>query len=261
MSSVDTIAAVTSREDRPAWVRFERVAVENTKETVKQGKWVGNDVDFVFITSPYSKDEHPKKVSAWLDQLTLYVIQGRVSQQRKDYYVSQYEAWKNGQELPVDGTPIKGWGMISPAQQQALVSVRILTVEDLAGINDDGIRQVGMGAVDMKQKAVAWLAQTAGKGPLTVKMAALAAENRTLLIEVDTLKTQVAELMRQAKTAAYTMPTETPGPAPTQHIIVAEDLLPEPDDSQREQLQQMMDPPAQIRRRGNPNWIRKTVES
>lgn len=255
MATVDAIDSVRSREDRPAWVRFDRVAVENLNETIKQGKWVGTDVDFVFITAPYSKDEHPKKVSVWLEQLNLHVIQGKVSPQRRDYYVGQYEAWKNGQELPLDGTPIKGWGMISPAQQQVLISVRIRTVEDLAGINDDGIRQVGMGAVDMKQKAVAWLAQHGDKGPLTVKMAAVEAENRTMHIEVDTLKEQVAELLRQAKTAAYTLPTE-PVPASEPTAITAADLMPEPDPIV---FQQHIDPPKAVKRRGNPNWVKKPV--
>lgn len=214
--SVDAVSQVRTQENRTAWVRFTTEAVENKAETLKQGKWVGTDVEMVHITSPYTKDEHDKKVTAWLALLDLQLMQGRIPRAHYDYYKAQYKAWKDGQEMPLNGTPIKGWPMISPAQQQVLISCRILTVEDLAGINDDGIRQIGMGAVDMKGRAIAFLAQATDKGPLTMQMAATEARNRELEIKVNTLMAQVEGLVAAAQVMGQTAILNAPPPPTTQ---------------------------------------------
>lgn len=249
----DLVNTVMNTSDLAALVRFETIAMENRTESLKQGKWVGADVDFVHITSDRT-NEHTKKVSTWLDQLKLHLIQGRVTQERHDYYVRQYQAWKAGQEPPLEGVPIKGWGVISPAQQQVLLSIRVQTVEQLAALDDAGIRLVGMGAVDMKQKAKAWMAQIGEKGPLTIKMAALEAENRVKAMEIDTLKEQVKQLLKDVERQAYTVQPDAPCPA---NVITAADLMDELPSSSGEYLAES---PAAKKPRGNPNWRKKTEE-
>lgn len=239
------VNSVSDQGARPAWIRFELVAEENKLETLRQGKWVGRDVEYVFITPAYSRDEVVKEVSAWLEQLDLQVVQERVPRAWRDRYIAEYEAWKKGLELPVDGTPILGWGMISPAQQKMLIGIRIRTVEDLAKINDEGVRSVGMGAVDMKQKAAAWLSQMTDKGPLTVKVSALESENASQKISIDSLTKQVEALMAHVKATQYMGPVaeaevETVG-------ITAADLMPEPEPVVHAE-------PIVKRPRGNPNW-------
>ena len=75
--------------------------------------------------------------------------------------------------MPVNGTPIRGWGVISPAQQETLIKMQVLTVEDLSLMNDEGAKRVGMGGLDLKNKAKAWLSQLDDKGALTIQMADL----------------------------------------------------------------------------------------
>lgn len=225
------VGAVVDRADRPAHVSFHRVAVEDKKASIEQGKFVGRDVDFVHITPPYSKDVFKMKVSAWLPQLQQDVMNGRIPQQWADQYIAAYKAWQNGQELPLNGTPIKGWGVISPTQQETLISMKVLTVEDLAQINDEGIRRIGMGGVDLKNKANAWLAQLQDKGPITLKMASLEQENANLRSDLDTALTKIEEFQQALKTlqsAPMTALVTGPGLVPSEQIAVA-DLLPEED--------------------------------
>jgi polyhydroxyalkanoate synthesis regulator phasin len=106
----------------------------------------------------------------------------------------KYEAWKKGQEMPIEGTPIRGWGVISPAQQEMLIHIGIMTVEDLAAVNDEGMRRIGIGAVELKTKAKAWIAQLRDKGPLTMHVTALEKENARLKETVSALETEVAKL-------------------------------------------------------------------
>lgn len=215
--SVELMQQFKEKTDTPAIVRFTREAVQDKAESLKQGKWVGKDVDMVHITPPYSKEEIDKKVTAWLEQNEAHVSSGKMAPERRDRYRAEYEAWKQGQELPVEGTPIKGWGMLSPAEQELLVSLKIYTVESLSRINDVGMKMVGMGAMDMKGKAAAWLAQNRDKGPLTMKIASVESENRALKMEMSTMRTQLEQLkvLVQAQSMHQPVVSHTPVVPPT----------------------------------------------
>jgi len=193
---------VLERKDRPAYVRFERVPVEDKAASVAAGHYVAKDIDFANITPPYSKDVFKIKVPQWLSNMKQDVQNGRMPQEWMDKYIDAYNRWKNGQEIPLNGTPIKGWGVISPAQQETLIRLNILTVEDLAAMNDEGIHRVGMGASELRNKAKGWLAQLNDKGPLTLEVSTLKSENEQLKISVQTLTAQVQALMAMAQASS-----------------------------------------------------------
>jgi len=162
---------IDSKQQIP-YIQFERVAVEDPVATLAAGQYVAKDVDMVNITPAYSKDIIKCKAVNWLAQNKVDEKNGRLSQEWRDRYEKAYEAFKNGQELPLEGTPIKGWGVISPAQQETLIRLRILTVESLAGINAEGISRLGMGAIDLRNKAQAWLDTLHKNGKPTIQLAA-----------------------------------------------------------------------------------------
>jgi len=184
------VGQVSERTDRPAYVRFERVAKENKALSLQEGKFVATDVDYALITPPYSKDVIRQKVASWFDNLEQDVRNDRIPEAWAKLYRDAYRAWQNGQEIPPNGSPIRGWGVLSPAQQENLLRINILTVEDLAGVNDEGLRRVGMGAQELKQKAVAWLRTLHDRGPLTQENAALKSANDNLLMMIETLTEQ-----------------------------------------------------------------------
>lgn len=161
------------RDDRPAYVRFERVAVEDIAASLAAGHYVAKDVDMALITPPYSKDVMKYKVKNWFDILDQDVRNNRIPQKWLDNYKEAYKAFQNGQEMPVNGTPVRGWGVISPALQETLIKMNVLTVEDLAAMNDEGIKRIGMGGIDLKNKAKAWLLQLKDNGALALQMAEL----------------------------------------------------------------------------------------
>lgn len=191
---MSSVGDMLERKERPAYVRFERVAVEDKAASLAAGHYVARDVDYALITPPYSKDIFKSKVTQWLDDLEQQVRNDRINPDWVKTYKEAYRAWQNGQEIPLSGTAIRGWGVISPAQQETLIQMNMLTVEDLAAINDEGQKRIGMGALDLKNKAKAWLAQLQDKGPLTQEMAAVKAENNILTSSVSNLTRQVEEL-------------------------------------------------------------------
>lgn len=194
-----SLEEVNSRKERPSFVRFERRSVEDKKASESAGHYVAKDIDYALITAPYSKDVFHIKCDSWFKDLEQQISMQRIPREWVEQYKKQYGAWKNGQELPVNGTPIRGWGVISPAKQETLIAMHILTVEDLAEINDEGVKRIGMGAVELKTKAKAWLAQLNDKGPLTMHVARVERENEVLRSSVETLQKQVATLMAHVK--------------------------------------------------------------
>lgn len=189
-----SVGDIVSREERPPLVRFERRPVEDVVASREQGRYVAKDVDFALVTPPYSKDCIVHKVSNWLLNVKKNVREGRTPQSWLDNWEKGYNAWKNGQEMPLRGTPIKGWGILSPAQQEMLIQINCPTVEDLADINDEGLKRIGIGGLDLKNKAKNWLASLRDHGAVTVQMAAMEAENATLKASLEALQNQVNAL-------------------------------------------------------------------
>lgn len=188
------VGDLSDRKDRPAYVRFERRAIEDRSVQSIGGRWPKKDVDYALVTPPYSRDVFEQVATDWLAQMAVEVRNGRLPEQWHERYVQTYEKWKVGQEMPLNGEPIKGWGVISPAQQSNLIALNILTVEDLACVNDEGVRRIGMGAGELRDKAKAWVSQLKDKGPLTQENASLKAENIALKASNEQLEARVKEL-------------------------------------------------------------------
>lgn len=204
---------------RMPFVRFERRAVEDVFATREAGRYVARDVDYALVTPPYSRDVMIHELPGFIEQLEFDARNDRVPITWVEQCKKAYEAFKNGQELPLDGTPIKGWGVISPAQQETLIRMHILTVESLAAITEEGVRRIGMGGIDLKTKANVWLKQLKKTGPATVEIAALKQENEQLKMNMERMELKIAGLMEMLKAQQY---VEAPLGS---SIISADDLL------------------------------------
>jgi len=225
------------KEERPAFVRFEIRPMEDRAASEAAGHYVAKNVEFALITPPYSKDCVEQVCTDWLKQLDENVNAGRLPAQWRDQYKQSYAAWKSGNEIPENGTPIKGWPVISPAQQQNLIAINVRTVEDLALMNDEGVTRYGMGAMDLRNKAQAWLKSAKDSGAITIQNAnlkaqmdalqsnfailqekyaasgaadveALQTQNATLAEQVESLKAQVAALSANQKAKPGRKPKE-----------------------------------------------------
>lgn len=192
------------KEDRPSYVRFEKRAVEDRALSITNGQYTTVDVDFAVITPHGTSDEIPRVVKDWFVYLTEQVRGNRVPAKFFEYYQECYARWQKGEEAPLTGTPIKEWPPLSPAERANLLSIRIYTVEDLANANEDSLRQIGMGARAMQQKAENWIKSATDQGKMAEEMSALQVKNKRLEATVgrqekalDTLRAQVEEMLQQ----------------------------------------------------------------
>lgn len=216
---MSAVTEVMERKDRPPFVRFERRPIEDKVAGLKEGRYVGRDVDYALVTAPYSKDIFIQPVDEWMQNLLNEVQAERFPKSWFDRFREDYNKWKAGEEMPLRGTPIRGWLALSPAQQEMLIRMNVLTVEDLAIINDEGIQRIGPGGIELKYKAQAALQAANSTGPLVMENAHLKVSVSNLSTEVETLKGQVEKLLN----AQNNDRTATVVPA-----ITASDLLEEP---------------------------------
>lgn len=175
--------------ERPPYVAFETRAVEDRDASIKAGHYVAHDVDYVVITPAGSKDQIERIADEWLSQIKRQSVEGKYNPVWVQHFEAVYRQWKETNTIPENGTSIKAWPLLSPAQAATVLAANIRTVEDLASINEDGLRRLGMGGRDLKAKAVAWLESAKDTGKV-------AAENAALKVKIEALEAQVAELIQ-----------------------------------------------------------------
>lgn len=189
-------------EARPPYVVFENRAVEDRQASLDSGQYVAKDIAFAIITPQGSKDRTERVAEEWLAHITTETHDGRFPDQWLQHYKKSYEAWKNGQELPVEGTPILTWPAVSPANVKMLLELNIRTVEELAQTNEEGIAHMGIGARALKQRAIDFLAQSGNAGKAAAEMEKLRADHAGMAEQNAELKKQLAELTAQVKVLA-----------------------------------------------------------
>ena len=180
--------SVSLMTERPPYIEFKILTEEDREQSIATGAYKSKDVDFVSIMPAGDRNlKVDRRVDEWLDQLTQRVKQGMGNVQHLDYFKTAYKTWKETQEIPVNGTPIKAWPVISPSQAQNILSANIRTIEDLAMANEETLTRIGMGARALKERAVAWLGAANDTGKI-------AEENAAMKVQLAQLVADMAEL-------------------------------------------------------------------
>lgn len=181
-------------EARAPFVMFETRAVEDRAATLSNGRYTTRDVDYVLITPAGSKDQIERVVEEWFAQLERDAKNGRYNPEWLNRYKAGYREWKAGNELPLDGTPIKTWTVISPAQRANLITWKVMTVEDLAACNEDVIMRLGMGGRTLKKLAQDWLTSAKDVGQVALQLNSLQQQNEDLRAQIANLQAKNTQL-------------------------------------------------------------------
>lgn len=59
-----------------------------------------------------------------------------------EFIKPRYEAWKNNQELPAEGTPLAAWNHLTPQQAEILRVNGVRSVEDVSVLTDTHIHRI-----------------------------------------------------------------------------------------------------------------------
>lgn len=121
------------------------------------------------------------------------VVVRRVQESDKQRWPEQYEAFKKGLDQPLEGTPLNEWGSLPASRAAELKAMKIYTVEALADLDDNKIKNIGMGGRALVEKAKAFLDVSADQAVAE----RYAAENVKLKDDIEMLKQQMADLSKQ----------------------------------------------------------------
>jgi hypothetical protein len=153
---------------------FSIEAVKDEEETIKQGREIFKDVEWVKIHIVGNN---------------LNEISRPVTDEDRRRFPQHYQAFKNQGIQLNSGTPLTEWTLIGKAMAMNLKSVNIHTVEQLAAVADGNL--TWMGARELQAKAKSWL-ESAEKN---AGLSAVQAENEKLKVEMEALKNQMAALL------------------------------------------------------------------
>lgn len=166
------------QDSGPVLVEFYVLPIEDRAASLKAGHYVGRDVEHVRITPPGGN----------------HVWEGVVTDVHRQRYERQYDAWKKGQEEPDEGTSLREWPPISPAQIMTMKSLHIHTVEALAACSDGVMQRAGMGAMALREKARTYLKSAEDHGKVAEQMTAMRVEMEALRERTDQLEQENAKL-------------------------------------------------------------------
>lgn len=126
---------------------------------------------------------------------------------RYDYIMPRYEAWKAGQTLSVEGTPLSAWTGISKEQVEQLAMSKVVTVEELASLTDAHIQRIRLpGIRNLIEGAKRFLASadtnraTADRARQDQEIAGLKDTNAELLAKLNELAAELSSLRAEKDT-------------------------------------------------------------
>lgn len=152
------------------WVMFETRAEEDRAETVKLGRVAYKDVDYALVTPFGSKDQFEFVASEWLERQEQQARENRLPSEWVKAYRQIYKDFKDGRDSTTSGTSLLNWPLITPAQVKLCNSLRVYSIEQLAGANEELIRNLGMGGRMLVASAVEYLEQASGPGKATAEL-------------------------------------------------------------------------------------------
>ena len=182
--------------ERPPYVVFEMRSVEDRAATLAadDGLPKMRDVPFAIITPPGSKDQIERNAEDWFAEKRTHVQSGRWPAAWHQAFKEAFEAWKKDEEPPVNGMSIREWNLLTKTQFESLRAIRVMTVEDVAAMNEEAIARLGMGGRALKQKAVEFLQTAKDIGASAGRIAAMQAELDTLKATTESQALVIAQL-------------------------------------------------------------------
>lgn len=174
-------------ETKHLHIEFFTEAVQDKKASKNEGRPIFKDEEMVRIR--FVGDNKRELVAPAHDRFKRGPEGGYITY--ADEFPRHYEAYKKGQEVIGDGTPISELPFMTEAKRKELRALNIHTAEALAHLDGTNLERLKMGGRDLKNQAAAWLEKAHGSADMT----RFAAENAALHEQVEALKAQMAQLM------------------------------------------------------------------
>jgi len=158
-------------------------SVEDKAATAEAGRPIFKDVEMVRIQIPGDIKSEPVQ---------------KVTDLHRHRWPDHYQAFTGAQEAAPIGTPLEQWGRLPGSRIEELKFFKIRTVEDLAGVPDGLLQNLGMGARELRAEAQAFL-EVQQDGAAAQKYAVQLEQQQD---QISLLQNQIAQIQHHADEAA-----------------------------------------------------------
>jgi hypothetical protein len=177
-------------------VTFKNLAVENPLKTMEEGRPIFDDVEHCFITAPGSHDIKVFPANTFARWVGTPFGGGQVKQSYAERFSHQYRQFKAHVAQTKSGTPLEHAPFLSEARRAELKAQNVYTVEALADIEGNELKNLGPGGREMKNQATAYIAESKLAAPtkqMLAELEALRARNAVLEEDVQVKKEYTVE--------------------------------------------------------------------
>ncbi len=123
---------------------------------------------------------------------------GNMAFERWQVISKAYEAWKQGQDVPVSGTPLAAWPGLTPEQAEVFRLFGLKTVEEIANASSSIIARVQLpGVVEIQANAKRFL-DASDQGKFAAQMAEKDTQISTLTDQLEELRQMFLQMSRPA---------------------------------------------------------------
>lgn len=194
----DSYAALVDssrRQRNPNHAAFYYQPVRLKKKSEEAGRDIFEDRVYILILSPGQSKTEMRREAKDID---------------KQEYPEAWKAFQEGKGEPLVGTPVELLPGMTPSRIKELHAVHVRTIEQLAAVPDQNLRNLGHDAHTLRNKAAGFLEKN------TAEVQALRAQNATLSKSVTALQRQLLDLQDQvarlSPSGQSPAPTSVPQP-------------------------------------------------
>lgn len=205
--------------NRLAFADFYNGSVQNDLETSKAGRPIFDDVEMIRIRwAGNTKNEFHAPANDRSDRPIIEPeTNSKVWPKWKDHpdFLPAYEAFKRGQAVTLNGTPLSEWPALTEARRAELKALNIFTVDQMANLDPTAMKRLGQDGPRLKEQAVLFLERAAG--------AAVDAQHAS---EREEMQRQIDELRALVQGGASATAPATTGAKTTRKAAKAEPETP-----------------------------------
>jgi hypothetical protein len=162
----------------------------------RAGRPVPKVLPFAFIQpDKFTRLEYPAE--EWLAKKKREAIEGRCNPDWVTRWEMQYQAWKKGEELPLEGQPIKTWAALNKEQVSRLIAMGYMTIEQLASVTDTNLAIIGLDGRYLRDLARKAMDQHQNGGAMTIEVASLKQSLRDKDEQIQRMQERLAALEQQ----------------------------------------------------------------
>lgn len=161
--------------DEHLHVQFYSRPKENPRRSAEEGRPIFEDKLYIAIEIPGDRTSKVDRPANDAD---------------KARFPRHWEAYERNQAAPLNGTPLEEWPAITAARRLELRAMNVQTIEDLAGVADAHVKNLGNDGHKLRNEAQAWL-DKANEGASVQRMASELAKRDE---EIEALKASMKEM-------------------------------------------------------------------